>query len=98
MSTRLEAFTRDKQALLDRSAHSRLQLRHASSDVRNALQWTRLAASAAPSVAGLVGGIGLAAVAARPMARFLSLATRALVFAKLVRSLIGIARAGMGRA
>jgi hypothetical protein len=98
MSTRVETFARDRQALLDRSAHSRLQLRHAASDVRNALQWTRLATSAAPSVARLVGGIGLAAVAARPMARFVALATRALLFTKILRSLIGIARAGMGRA
>ena len=94
MSARLETFDRDKQALLDRSAHARLQLRHASRDVRNALQWTRLAASAAPSVARLVGGIGLAAVAARPMARFVALATQALLIAKLVRTVIGFARAG----
>jgi hypothetical protein len=94
MSARLETFNRDKQVLLDRSAHSRLQLRHASRDVRNAFQWTRLAASAAPSVARLVGGIGLAAVAARPMARFVALATQALLVAKLVRTFIGFARAG----
>ena len=96
MSTRVETFVRDKQALLDRSAHSRLQLRHAASDVRNALQWSRIAASAAPSVARLVGGIGLAAVAARPMARFVALATQALLIAKLLRTLIGFARAGRG--
>ena len=63
MSTRLEAFALDKQGLLDRSAHSRLQLRHSTRDVRNALQWTRVAASVAPTIGRLAGGIALAVLA-----------------------------------
>ena len=63
MSTRLETFARDKQALLDRSAHSRLQVRHSSRDVRKALQWTRVAASVAPTVGRVAGGIALAILA-----------------------------------
>jgi len=96
--TRQEAIARDKQGLLDRSAHFRLRLRHESRDVRKALQWPRVAASAAFPIGRLAGGIALAALAAGPMGRFVAFASRTLLFARLLRSVVTFARIGTGRA
>ena len=58
MSAREEATARDKQGLVERAALSRLQLAHHARDMRGALQWTRVAASAAPPVVRLVALAG----------------------------------------
>jgi len=65
-----------KQALLERSALSRLRLRQQSCDVRAALHWPRVTASM----------------------RFVALASRALLYARLLRSAIALARSVKGRA
>ena len=96
MSARLEAIARDKQGLLDRSELSRMHLRHRSRDVQNALQWPRFAASAAFPIGA--GGIALALAAAGPLARFVAFASRTLLYAKLLRSVITFARSGTRRA
>ena len=53
MSPRREAIAREKRALAERAALSRLQLDHHARDMRGALQWTRVAASAAPPLVRL---------------------------------------------
>ena len=98
MSPSKEAAARDKQSLVDRAALSRLHLRHQARDVRGALQWTRVAVSAAPPIGRFVAGMVLAVVAAGPLARFVALASRGFLYARLLRSVITFARAGSHRA
>src|SRR4051794_4529124 len=98
MSKRQEAMAHEKQRLLDRSERSRLQLRHDLREVREALQWTRIATSAAPPIGRYAAGFALAIVAAGPMARFVALGTRTLLYAKLLGSVLSLIRAGIHRA
>ena len=98
MSARKDAMAREKQRLLDRSALSRGRLHQDSRAVRDALRWPRIAASTAPSIGRLAGGLALAVVAAGPLARVVALGTRVILYARLVRSVIGLFRAGTRQA
>lgn len=90
MSAALEALARDKQLLLARSSLCRLQLHRRSLDLRHSLPWDSAAVvvTAAPALRRI--GFGLVALLAGldRTARFLRLAGRVVLIARLAGSAI----------
>lgn len=95
MSARLEDLAQEKDLLITRSSLYRLRLRRATNEVRNALHWKRMAltAAAAVDVRRLAFGVVLSLAGLRLGSRAVQLAGRALVAAKLARSLVSYLRA-----
>lgn len=87
MSARLEALAVEKEMLLMRSALCRLRLRRATHEVRASLDWKRAALGTARSwsVHPVVFGLALSIVGAGRAARWLKLAGRIVILAKLAR-------------
>ena len=94
MSTRLDALAVDKEELLTRSALCRLRLRRAAHELRASLGWrsASVVTAAASVVPPVVFGIALSWIGAGRVARALELTARIVVFAKLARLAIGLAR------
>jgi len=80
MSARLQRLALEKRALLERSALCRIQLYRDTRHLRDSLPWTR--AAAAPAFA-----IGIERIA-----RVVIVASRFLLYVRLVRSVVGWAR------
>ena len=95
MSARLEFPSPDKALLLDRSALCRRQLRREARELREALQWRRVAVATVTSPATLHVALGIAVsvVGLGRAARWVLLAGRIVVFVKLARSAVGYANA-----
>jgi len=91
MSIRLEALAVEKEMLLMRSALCRLRLRRATHEVRTSLDWKRavLGTARAWTVPPVVFGLALSIVGVGRAARWLQLAGRILVFARLARLVSG---------
>jgi hypothetical protein len=85
MSLRLETLAREKRGLLERLALSRLQLHLRTRDVRDALLRR-------PPIGPIAVGIALTVIGIGPMARAVGFARRVLLYVRLVRSVIGLAR------
>jgi len=94
MSARLEVLAREKELLLMRSALCRLQLRRRANDVRASLPWNRaaLAVATAPAFGRLALGLVLSLAGVGRTARFVALAGRVILLAKLAGPVIAIAR------
>jgi hypothetical protein len=83
-----------KQLLLGRSALCRLQLRRQSQQLRHAMQWQRVAASVvrAPAARRIALGLLLSWIGAGRATRFMMIAGRVIVFARLANSAIAYLR------
>jgi hypothetical protein len=97
MSDSMQSLAREKERLLARSAACRMELRRQSLALREALQWRKLAMSAAttPSLQRVAFGAALSIVGLRRSARLLALAGRVVLLAKLARGAIATV-AGVG--
>ena len=95
MNASLEFPGRDKELLLERSALCRRQLRREARDLRESLRWKRVAVAAVTTPATLQVALGLvvSVIGLGRAARWVMLAGRIVVFAKLARSAIGYANA-----
>jgi len=83
MNARLQRLALEKQALLERSALCRAQLSRDARHLRDFLPWTR--AAAAPPMGRLALGIDR-------VARMVIVASRFLLYVRLVRAVVGWAR------
>ena len=94
MSTRLAPLASDKEVLLMRSALGRLRLRRETQNLRDSLHWKRAAVAVvtAPAMRRIAFGLAVSLAGLGRTARFLMLAGRVILFAKLARSAIDYAR------
>jgi len=90
MNARLRHLALEKQALLERCALSRAQLCRDARHLRDSLPWTR--AGAAPPMGRLALGIAFSAIGVDRVARVVVVASRFLLYVRLVRSVVGWAR------
>ena len=90
MSARLQRLALEKQALLERSALCRLRLYRDARHLRDSLPWSR--AAAAPPLGRLALGVAFSAIGIDRVARVVIVASRFLLYARLVRSVVGWAR------
>jgi hypothetical protein len=99
MNTSLAALAQEKDALLTRSALCRLRLRRDAQQLRNSVRWTQVAGAAAatPTVRRIALGVVLSWIGLGRATRFVMLAGRVLIVARLASSFIAQARGG-GRA
>jgi hypothetical protein len=90
MNARLQRLALEKQALLERSALCRAQLSRDARHLRDFLPWTR--AAAAPPMGRLVLGVAFSAIGIDRVARMVIVASRFLLYVRLVRAVVGWAR------
>lgn len=94
MNATLQALARDKEILLTRSALGRLRLSRATHNLRSSLQWRRAAVASATAPAMGRFALGLALTFAGPAraARWVMVAGRVILFAKLTGAVFSFAR------
>ena len=94
MSPRAEAFTRERDALLMRSALCRLRLHRAAAGLRSSIPWRlgALPANVAGARARIGFGLALSLVGLARGARILFLAGRVVLLARLATAAIGLVR------
>jgi hypothetical protein len=90
MNARLQRLALEKQGLIERCALSRTQVCRDARHLRDSLPWTR--ASAAPPMGRLALGIAFSAIGVERVARVVIVASRFLLYVRLVRSVLGWAR------
>ena len=87
-----------REHLVQRSQLARVQLRREARAVRESLQWTRAAATAArtPAVRRVALGMALSLLGAGRAARIIKVVGRVLIAAQLARAVLGGARGRRG--
>jgi len=90
MNARLQRLAIEKQVLLERCAVSRVRLYRDVRHLRDSLPWTR--AAAAPPMGRLALGIAISVIGLDRVARVVVVASRFLLYVRLVRSVLGWAR------
>ena len=93
MNARLESLARERQALVDRSALCRMQLRREAFALRNAVTWKRtaIATAKAPVVRALAWSVALSFLGVGRTTRVLAFASRAFLVLRIARAALGYA-------
>jgi len=94
MSAALDNLARDKESLVMRSALCRVRLRRQANDVKQALHWKRaaVALAAAPDARRIAIGAVFSLVGLARASRYVMLAGRIALVAKLAGAVISYAR------